>query len=354
MKKKKNSARIKLGRALCYILATAVIIGACGYIVGRIVFKGPSEKLSAKATESLLEVKGLSFVPSVFLSAEEIAAQKTDADIGEEATEPDTEETPAPEETDPPEETPAAEEGPQPDAYGYIDEDGDGIITDTLTYKGSTVYLLIVLDPSRVFTATAIQDPAQQYGYGITLADMINANDAVGGINAGGFVDVSGVGSGWPPYGITYSNGQCFNPDAAGPIGAFDSNNILHVGYYSGSDCEGMGIRDAVSFGPVLISKGEKKDDETLKSNIGARTAIGQREDKAVVMMAVDGRQAYSIGLTYGDCADVLLEKCGCINAINLDGGNSTCMMFNGEMVNNPANPAGGTRNLPTAWLIRK
>ena len=99
---------------------------------------------------------------------------------------------------------------------------------------------------------------------------------------------------------------------------------------------------------------GEKMGYDILESGIGPRTAIGQRQDKAVVMLAADGRQAYSIGLTYMDCADILFDKYGCVNAINMDGGNSTCMFFNGEMINNPSNVAGGTRNLPTTWLIRK
>ena len=348
-----------LRRAACYVLVTVIIVGLSGYAAGLILFRGPSEKLNNMVKYTLLETRRFTFVPYLFLSEEEVDKDaffdRRNSRDSYEQTDVSLFEEPAPTETPAAEEEPAPEDlGPQPDAYGILDEDGDGLVAQKFNYKGSTVYILIIYDPSRVFTGTAVQDPTQMYGCGVTLEKQIEAYDAIGGINAGGFIDNGGTGSGWPPYGITYSNGECYNPNAAGPLAGFDGNDILHVGYYDYDACEATGIRDAVSFGPVLIINDEKAGEEALESGIGPRTAIGQRKDKAVVMMAVDGRQAYSIGLTYGDCADILHDKYGCINAINMDGGNSTCMFFNGEMLNNPANVAGGTRDLPTSWLIRK
>ena len=69
-------------------------------------------------------------------------------------------------------------------------------------------------------------------------------------------------------------------------------------------------------------------------------------------MMVIDGRQGYSIGVTFEDCANIMADKFGCINASNMDGGNSSCMYFDGQAVNRSANQAGGTRNLPDAWLV--
>ena len=106
------------------------------------------------------------------------------------------------------------------------------------------------------------------------------------------------------------------------------------------------------SFGPILIANGQKMDAETLDSGVNPRTAIGQRGDGAIILLVVDGRQAYSFGVTYEDCADILLNY-GCINAMNMDGGSSTSMYYNGKLVNHPSNQAGGTRYLPTAWLFR-
>ena len=126
----------------------------------------------------------------------------------------------------------------------------------------------------------------------------------------------------------------------------------MWAGYYDYEDCQAIGIRDAVCFGPALIVNGVKADPAELETGIGARTAIGQREDGAIVMVAIDGRQGYSIGVTFEDCVDIMADKFGCVNAANMDGGNSTCMYFAGAAVNRSANQAGGTRNLPDAWLV--
>ena len=126
----------------------------------------------------------------------------------------------------------------------------------------------------------------------------------------------------------------------------------LWSGYYDYYDCESIGIRDAVCFGPALVADGVKIDPDTLEYGIGSRTAIGQREDGAIVMVAIDGRQGYSIGVTFADCIDIMYDKFGCINASNMDGGNSTCMYLYGEAVNRSSNQAGGTRYLPDAWLV--
>lgn len=231
------------------------------------------------------------------------------------------------------------------------DDDGDGIIPYKFNYRGATVYTMIVLDPSRVFVGTALPEPAD-WGYGITLDAMAQQYGAVAGINAGGFLDKGGTGSGWPPSGITYGRGINFSALENGTIAGLDSSDKMWVGYYGYQDCENIGIRDAVSFGPALVTNGVKTDPSYFESGIGARTAIGQREDGAIVMMVIDGRQGYSIGVTYADCADIMADKFGCINAANMDGGNSSCMYYAGMAVNRSANQAYGTRDLPDAWLV--
>lgn len=367
MKAKTKRKLVRLRRAMCYVLVTVLIVAVCGYLAGLILFRGPSPKLNSIVKYTLLETRRFSSIPYLFLSEEEVGQAeftalrnsdngvyaRTNTDLFT-TPEPQPEQPAAAEQPDEPQAEEPVDTSPKPDAYGLLDEDGDGVVLQKLNYKGSAVYIMVVYDPSRVFVGTAVQDPEQKYGYGITLESMIDTYDAIGGINAGGFIDDGGTGSGWPPYGITYASGACYNSNMAGPIAAFDKDNILHVGYYDYNDCELSEFRDAVSFGPLLIVNDEKVDPSMLPSGIGPRTCIGQRQDKAVVLMAVDGRQAYSIGITYADCADILHDKYGCVNATNMDGGNSTCMAFNGEMINNPSNVAGGTRDLPTAWLVRK
>ena len=65
------------------------------------------------------------------------------------------------------------------------------------------------------------------------------------------------------------------------------------------------------------------------------RTAIGYTADNNLVLVAVDGREGSSIGMTLNELAR-FMQSIGCVGAINLDGGGSTVMYVNGSVVNNP------------------
>lgn len=345
---KKSKITVILDRIAGFIIVTVFAIGIGALAAGAVLLNGPSESLNNKMKSTFLETRRFTFVPYIYKSAEEVDevgyVNSRDSvnvenlfdnsliNVGKAETESS--------------ENWAAQ-------FGLTDEDNDGFIFHKFTYKGSTYFMMIVQDPSRVFVGTAIRDPNANYGYGRILDDIVADYDALGGINAGGFIDDDGAGAGWPPDGITYSEGVCFNPNPAGPVAGIDENGILFVAYLEYQNCEDFHIRDAVSFGPILIQNGEEVDQASLDSGINPRTAIGQCADGTIILMVVDGRQAYSIGASFADCADVLFNF-GCINAINMDGGNSTSMFYDGEIVNNPTNPAGGTRNLPDAWLVRK
>ena len=70
----------------------------------------------------------------------------------------------------------------------------------------------------------------------------------------------------------------------------------------------------------------------------------------AVLMLVIDGRQPPSLGATYKDCIDVMLEY-GAVHAGNLDGGSSTILLYDGE-VRNVCASLYGPRNLPTAFIV--
>ena len=185
------------------------------------------------------------------------------------------------------------------------------------------------------------------------LEELVRRYDALGGINAGGFIDEDGGGSGGLPEGLTIVDGQAYLWAPSGASAAFDENNVLHVKYYTIETAAEDHIRDCVSFGPALISDGVPEYGPYMESGINPRTAIGQREDGAVLMLVIDGRQLCSIGASYGDLRDIMLDF-GAVNACSLDGGSSTVMYYNGEYLNRPSSASGTSRYLPNAFLIRK
>ena len=104
---------------------------------------------------------------------------------------------------------------------------------------------------------------------------------------------------------------------------------------------EWNGVNHIISGGPYLVKNGEIFVDMTAQklSAIGGRnprTAIGYTKDNNLIMLTADGREGSSIGLTLIELAN-LMKQLGCIYAMNLDGGGSTVMYVNGEIVNKPA-----------------
>jgi GH25 family lysozyme M1 (1,4-beta-N-acetylmuramidase) len=65
------------------------------------------------------------------------------------------------------------------------------------------------------------------------------------------------------------------------------------------------------------------------------RTVIGYTRDRKIVIMVADGRTPQSAGLSFRECADILLEF-GVVTAINLDGGGSSAMWIHDRIVNVP------------------
>jgi len=65
------------------------------------------------------------------------------------------------------------------------------------------------------------------------------------------------------------------------------------------------------------------------------RTAIGYTKDNHIILITADGREGSSIGMTLVELGR-LMQSLGCVNAMNLDGGGSTVMYVNGNIVNKP------------------
>lgn len=219
----------------------------------------------------------------------------------------------------------------------------EDIVGDTFIGK-----MMIVSDPSRIFV-----EDVQVYnetGQGDLLSEMVERTGAIAGINGGEFYDPAGYGQGGMPMGVVIKQGVLKNDSGNSCVIGFDSNHKLIVGNMSGTDAIHLGIQEAVSFGPALIINGERVPIYGNGGGLNPRTAIGQTSDGRVLMLVIDGRQPNSLGASYKDIADIM-QQYGAINAANLDGGSSSVMIYEGEMLNQISMV--GVRRIPTAFLVR-
>ena len=162
--------------------------------------------------------------------------------------------------------------------------------------------------------------PAPKYGANIAVlaGKVINVSDGSIPIPESGYV-VSGPKSKLEPF--------------------FYEKNIaldMKIG-----DENWAGVDHIISGGPYLVKENNifvDTQEEKLNAIGGRnpRTAIGYTQDGRFIMVTADGREENSIGLTLGELA-YFMKSIGCYNAMNLDGGGSSVMYFNGMTVNNPS-----------------
>ena len=328
-----------IGRVLIVFFTTLLLIIIALYMLMLVIAKGPSKSAKGKFVNTMNETSALKFIPKMYFTQEEIAEyvgsfrdnttdEVTNADLVTIA--------------------PKTVGQPAVDENGKIQPETELVDVSGSTFRGK---LLKIKDPSRVYVGIS-----GQYGpeyEGKKVLDMVAEYGALAAINAGGFEDLNGVGNGGTPLGMVVSQGELRwgMMDTSYDIIGFDSNNILHVGTMTGQQAMDLGIRDAVCFGPVLIVNGKPVNEEKdLGGGFNPRSAIGQTSDGTVLLLVIDGRQANSLGATYDDIIDIMLKN-GAVNAANLDGGSSSHMIYEGEIIT-VCSSLYGPRRMPTCWLV--
>ena len=344
-----TARRVAWRTGLSVLTALAlVLIAALG--AGLVAFKGPSQSLGDLLTVSMLETSALKFVPRIYYSRAEVDAIVARNEVAELEDETDTSMIviagPTPE---PGDEAAAPMSTPKPENL-VVDENGIEIYeVHGPTYNG---WIMVVLDPSRVGVGVCRENFSSQEG--LVLHEIIQRHNAIAGINGGGFSDDGGLGNGGKPIGLVISDGKVLNKASINSdhniVMGFNQDDVLVIGKMTSEEAVKKGLRDALAFGPALVVNGEAAQVKGSSSGLNPRTAIGQRADGAVLMLVIDGRQASSLGATYADMINVLLEY-GAVNACNLDGGSSSMLYYNGEYLNKGVILT-GSRKLPTAFIV--
>ena len=94
-------------------------------------------------------------------------------------------------------------------------------------------------------------------------------------------------------------------------------------------------IINAFTFGPALVIDGMLQEmPAKYEFNIRGReprSAIGQLDALTYILLVVDGRSDQNKGVTVAQVAD-FMSRMGCVQAFNLDGGNTAALVFNGEL----------------------
>ena len=140
-----------------------------------------------------------------------------------------------------------------------------------------------------------------------------------------------------------------------------DSVRKLNFNHPSLSVLKPWKVKHAFGGGPVLVQNGQIKISNNEEKKFAGkaiadkhpRTAIGYTQDGTMVILAIQGRmKGLAEGATLPQMAKIMVDL-GCVEAMNLDGGGSSCLLINGKETIKPSDPT-GQRPVPAVLVIKK
>ena len=185
------------------------------------------------------------------------------------------------------------------------------------------------------------------------IAQIATRTEGVLAMTGSGFIDPDGNGNGGILSGYAMCHGIPLGQHAAKKGDKrleLHEDNLMYI--YDTSSPVGETCTDAVEWQPAVIIDGQ----DVLGygwDGLQPRAIIGQSSKYEVMMLIIEGRAPIKgiLGITLYDCADILLEY-GCMQAMNLDGGTSAIMWYNGETITNCSNTKlKDGRPLPSAFV---
>ena len=257
----------------------------------------------------------------------------------------------------------------------YINEAGlDDSGTDILTVQGENVLaidavnkiLLVRVKGDNYLGVLAIaKDPAnlsvcassQLGSSGETAGTIAQAHNGVLAMTGSGFIDPNGSGNGGTLAGYAMCNGVEYGYAHMGwgyKRLELHEDNLMYIKDASAE--VDPSTTDAVEFQPALIIDGTIVVDSNCGwTGLQPRACIGQSDKYEILMLVIEGRMPVrSVGTHVIACAEILKSH-GCMQAMNLDGGTSAIMWYDGEYITKCSNqslPSG--RPLPTAFVYSR
>ncbi|MFM0682295.1 phosphodiester glycosidase family protein [Streptococcus suis] len=217
-------------------------------------------------------------------------------------------------------------------------DDNIQINLETITTNNTTVYVADIQVSSAEYLKTALAQ--NTYGTNITAktSETATANNAIlaingdyYGANSTGYVIKNGI-----LYRDTVRDNASYGDLAIYADGSFE---IVYEDEVTAQELIDQGVVNLLAFGPALVENGEIVVDTStevgraMASN--PRTAIGIIDENHYIIVVADGRTTESEGLSLYQMAEIMKEY-GATTAYNLDGGGSSTLYFNGQVINNP------------------
>ena len=180
---------------------------------------------------------------------------------------------------------------------------------------------------------TAFAGGKYEGGYSLP-SDMASENHAV--------VALSGDCYKARPEGIVIRNGNLYRDTVSGDVCILYADGVMESYYESDFDLNAAIARGAYqgwSFGPKLIDNGQVPASYNTTDKIkghNPRAAIGYFEPGHYCLVYVDGRQGEnSKGMTLDELSQTMIDL-GCVDAYNLDGGQSSMLVFQDQVLGQP------------------
>lgn len=190
-------------------------------------------------------------------------------------------------------------------------------------------------------------------GYGEFIGDIAEANNGVLAVTGSGFLDPDGNGNGGDLAGYCMSEGEGYGYHYGWGYKRLELHEDHRFYITDAYDGVSEGTTDAVEFWPAMVLDGEIVVNEDW-GGINPRCAVGQTKDEAFLMLMIEGRLIDSLGTDVAECSRIM-ARYGAYQAMNMDGGTSAMMWYDGEYITRCSNtslPEG--RYLPNAWVYTK
>ena len=214
-------------------------------------------------------------------------------------------------------------------------------------------YMTVIYEPTKV---KLLRTRSFNSGtYGERVIDLCKRYNGLACINGGGFANGLENGSDIP-LGYVIDEGKLAwipnnNPNQRSDIiGINHDGKLTLLNNVTGNEALNQGIKYGIEFGPFLIVNGKSMKIVGMPYGVANKCVIAQRKDGIILFLVTEG-ETYIDGASLQDVINTL-EKYGAYNAANLDGGQSTSLVINNQLINSPNHAAKkqGGRYVVTGW----